>query len=246
MRSGMPVKTIVAVALACGAGLTASAAMRTVIIKIEPSMVTRESSIALKHLTLEGMSLDAPVIEVALSCAVLRESGSLDCARAHREAAGNEFVVAAIRRSRAMRLDPAKLDGGEGASLRTNLTVALAGSERRTIDFLAAPRLKMTDVQWAEKPSRAEIESVYPQDLLREGVTASVNLVCQIQSDRSLLCATADPEPVGNANARDAYQKFSWAGRAIMTLYTAAPKLESGASSSGAVVATRIDFKPND
>jgi hypothetical protein len=239
-------KRIAAMALASAAAIAAGKPLQTETIKFDSSMLTRQPSIALKHLSLEGVTLGAPAIEVDLYCDIRRETGLLECSRAHRERAGDEFVIAAIRRSRALRLDTANLEPDNAAPLRTNLTVVLARSERHTIDFLDAPRLTMTDVRWADQPTASDIEAVYPQDLLRQGMTATVALVCQIQADLSLLCATADPAPAGDAKALEAYKKFSWAGAAIMSLYTAAPALKSGAPSVGAVIATMVDFKPRD
>lgn len=237
---------IAAIALAGVAFFASGESRRAVTVKIGPASLIQQPSIAWKHLTLEGVTLDAPVIEVDLSCSVARQTGALDCTRAHDESASADYVVAAIRRSRAMRLDPAKLGPDSLVPLTTNLTVALASGDRRTIDFLGEPKLKMSDVGWTTVPSAEDLAGAYPADLRRQGIGATVNLVCQIQSDRSVLCVTTDPEPVGDARAQDVFRQFSWAGRAVMSLYVAAPKLKSGASSSGAILSTSVNFKPQD
>jgi hypothetical protein len=237
---------IAAIALA-GVALIAAAESRwTETIRVDSSSLIQQPSIAWKHLSLDGVGLDAPVIDVDLYCSVTRSSGALDCARAHRELAGAAYVVAAIRRSRTMRVDPTRLKADGDAPLHAYLTVTLASGDRRAIDFLDAPKIKMSDVQWTAVPAAADLVAAYPGDLRQQGLTATVNLVCQIQSDRSVLCATTDPEPVGDDKARDAFRQFSWAGKAIMGLYVAAPALKSGASSAGAVIATSVEFKPQD
>lgn len=237
---------IAAFALAGVAFLASGESRRAITIKIDRASLIQQPSIAWKHLTLEGVTLDAPVIEVDLSCSVARQTGALDCTRGHGESAGADYVVAAIRRSRAMRLDPAKLRTDSLLPLTANLTVLLASGDRRTVNFLGEPKLKMSDVEWTAVPSADDLAAAYPADLRRQGLGATVNLVCEIESDRSVLCVTTNPEPVGDAKAQDAFRQFSWAGRAVMSLYAAAPKLKSGASSSGAIISTSVDFKPQD
>lgn len=226
---------LTAFALAASAAVATGENLRTAMVPFYNLKVIEKPSIALKHLTLEGVKLDTDFIEVDLSCNVTRQTGALECSRGAQEFSDPEYVVAAIRRSRAMKLDPGQFKAGDAAVLRTNLTVKLASAERRPIDFLGAPKLALSDLQWAATPSADEVAAAYPKELLSQGLSATVSLVCQVQIDRSVLCTTVDPTPE---------PQFAWAGKAVMSLYTAAPTLKSGAPSTGAVFATKVDFKP--
>jgi hypothetical protein len=226
---------LTALTLAATALVASGESLRTAMIRFSTLKLIDKPSIALKHLTLEGLNLDADYIEVDLSCNVTRQTGALDCTRGPQEFSDAQYVIAAIRRSRAMKLDPSQFKSDDPAVLRTNLTVKLASAERRPIDFVGAPKLALGELQWAATPSADEVAAAYPAELLHQGLSATVNLVCQVQIDRSVICATVDPAPA---------PQFSWAGKAVMSLYVAAPTLKSGGPSAGTVFATKVDFKP--
>ena len=209
----------------------------------DPAMLVAQPSIALKHLSLEGVTLATPTVEIGWICDVARQTGALACSLDPSGEIGKDELAAAIMRVRALRLDPGKLDPDNPALLRMRIPLVLARSDRRNIDFLKAPRHKLNEVSWASRPSPEELESVYPQKLLEQGKAAKISLACQIQSDGSLICADANAKPPTDPPVLQDYKAFLWAGKAIMTLYTSAPTLRSGANASGAVVETVVDFK---
>lgn len=215
----------------------------TVRMEFDPSMVLEQASIGLKHLSLEGVTLPSDTVELPTDCDVVRQSGQLSCSLDAKQGS-SELLTAAVVRIRMLRLDPAKLDPDNPTYLRITIPVVLAKSERRAIDFLKAPRVKLADVAWKSRPSPEQLESVYPSKLLAEGKTAHLALACQIQTDGSLICADTNAKPPTDPKELEDYKSFVRAGIAIMTLYVSAPKLASGADAAGTVIATPVSFKP--
>lgn len=215
-------------------------------IEVTPAVLTQRPSIAYLHLSLDGVTLPAPATNVKLYCAVARPTGRFLCSRAPKEKADAALVIAATMRSRAMQLAPATLDPDNPVNLRTTLSVTLAQAERRAIDFVDAPSVATGEIQWAATPDESTLQSAYPADLLKQGQTGVVALVCQIQSDLSPLCVPASPLDGGTPAVDEVQAKFAWSARAMLSLYTAAPLLKSGAPAAGAVFSTRISFKPGD
>lgn len=237
---------LLALALTAVAVLADGESVRTQTVRFQTLRLIEQPSIAWKHLSIEGLTFDIPSIDVDLSCIVARQTGALECTRAEGEFAAADYVVAAIRRTRAMRVDTSQLAADASVELRTKVTVTLSGHDRQPLGFRDAPKLTMGDVQWAVTPSAADLAAVYPNDLLRQGVTATVPLLCQIQADQSVLCDAATADASGDNASRERSKEFSFAGKALMTRYVATPTLKSGAPSAGAVIATQVVFKPGD
>ena len=210
-----------------------------------PSMLIEQPSIALKHLSLVGVTLPSDPYEISTDCNVIRQTGQLACSLESSQAS-TEVLAAAIWRIRAIRLDPAKLDPDNPTLLRTTIPILLTRSDQHAIDFLKARRIKLQDVNWASRPTPEQLEAVYPQSLLAQGKTAHLTLACQIQTDDSLICADTNAKPPAEAQALADYQAFLRAGQAIMSLYVSTPKLKSGADAAGAVIDTPVSFKPQN
>jgi hypothetical protein len=210
----------------------------------DASLFVRQPSIAVKHMSLEGVTLAKPTVAVDFACGVDRHSGMLGCSPKAAAHANESVVAAALRRTLAMQVDTARLDPDNPFPVRMDLTVELAQNEHRPIDFLGAPRVSMSDLVWTEQPTAQETQAAYPKSMLEQGVGAKVGLTCQVQSDLSLLCAVTDPKPQGDAKAAEDYDKLAFASVAVMSLYRAAPALKSGAPSAGAVIDTRVNFTP--
>jgi hypothetical protein len=215
-------------------------------VDLDASMFAKQPSIALKHLTLDGVQLSSPVVELKLYCGITRSTGYLDCSRAPGERAREDWVIAAIQRTRAMRLDPARLDPDNPVPLRTTFKVVLAQDDRRPLDFLDASALKMSAIEWTRKPSAEDLQAAYPLDLLRQGQTSHVRLRCRIEADLSPLCIAIMQSRSASDSASEIERKFAWAARAIMTLYAAAPSTRSGSAAAGAVFDTELDFRPDE
>jgi hypothetical protein len=212
-----------------------------------PSLLVRQPSIAIKHMSLEGVTLPASTVDVDLTCRVDRHTGALDCASNSEHAPNEKILEAALRRALTMRVDTTKLDPDNPWSLRMDFKVLLAQSDRRAVDFLHAPVARMSDFEWVEQPTAQDLDAAYPKGLQSEGVEALVDLTCQVQSDLSLLCAATDPEPAGgDPKALDAHRKLAWASVAVMSLYQSAPTLRTGGPAIGAVVKTKVDFRLRD
>ncbi|HZF16355.1 MAG TPA: hypothetical protein VE046_10470 [Steroidobacteraceae bacterium] len=237
---------VAALALAAIGILASGESLKTETIRFNSLHLLERPSIAWKHLSIEGMKFDVPAIEVDLNCLIDRRSGALECDRAEGEFADANYIVAAIRRTRAMRVDTTELKVDSSVAVRTIVTVTLSNRDRQPLQLRSAQRLTMGDVQWAATPTAADLAAVYPSDLLQQGVTATVPLLCQIEADQSVLCDAVDASPSGDNASRDRSQKFSFAGKALMTRYIATPTLKSGAPSAGAVIATQVVFKPQD
>ena len=220
-------------------------AVPTETLAFNPSMLIEQPSIALRHLSLEGVTLPKDPYEMSTDCNVSRQTGQLACSLEANQASP-EILSAAIVRIRAMRLDPAKLDPDNPTFLKTTIPIVLARSDQRAIDLAKARRIKLQDVTWASRPAPEQLEAVYPKKLLAQGKTAHLTLACQIQTDNSLICADTNTKPPTDAQALEDYQAFVRAGQAIMSLYVSTPKLKSGADAAGAVVETPVSFKPQD
>ena len=197
-------------------------------LKFEPSLLVRQPSIAMNHMSLEGVTLPSPTVWVEFVCAVDRHSGTLDCAPPSTSKVSDEVRRAAYRRTLAMRVDTKGLDPDNPLSVRMDLKVELSTSDRRPIDFLQTPRVRLSDFVWAEQPSAQETQSAYPKSLLEQDVSAKVGVTCQVEPDLSLLCTVTDPDPAGDAQAIDDYKKLAFASVAVMSLYQAVPALRSG------------------
>jgi hypothetical protein len=212
-----------------------------------PSLLVRQPSIAIKHMSLEGVTLPASTVDVDLTCRVDRHTGALDCASNSVPAPNEKILEAALRRALTMRVDTTKLDPDNPWALRMDFKVTLAQSERRAVDFLQAPLARMSDFEWVEQPTAQDLDAAYPKGLQSAGVEALVALTCQVQSDLSLLCAATDPEPAGgDPKTLDAHRKLAWASVAVMSLYQSAPTLRTGEPAIGAVVKTKVDFRLRD
>lgn len=246
MKNRGTLQGLATAALAAVAAFASGESLRIQTVRFQTLRLIEQPSIAWKHLSAEGLTFDSASIDVDLSCSVTRQTGVLDCARADGEFASAEYVVAAIRRTRAMRVDPSQLAADDSVELRTRVTVTLSRHDLRPLEVRNAPKLTMGDVQWAVTPSAADLAAVYPSDLLRQGVTATVPLLCQIQVDQSVLCDAPATDSSGDSASRERSRQFAFAGKALMTRYVATPTLKSGAPSAGAVIATQVVFKPQD
>jgi hypothetical protein len=212
----------------------------------DPSLFVRQPSIAVKHMSLEGVTLPKPTVAVDFACLIDRHSGMLSCS-SKADVKGNEGVIAAaLRRTLAMQVDATRLDPDDPLPVRMDLTVTLDEKDRRPIDFLNAPRVHLSDLEWAQQPTAEEAQAAYPKSLLERGMGAKVSVTCQVQSDLSVVCAVTDPRPQGDEKAAEDYRKLTFASVAVMSLYRAAPNLRSGEASAGAVIDTRVAFTPID
>lgn len=220
-------------------------AVPTETLAFSPSMLIQQPSIALRHLSLEGVTLPKDPYEMSTDCNVSRQTGQLACSLEAKDASPG-ILSAAILRIRAMRLDPAKLDPDNPTLLKTTIPIVLTGSDKHAIDFTKTRRIKLQDVSWASRPTPEQLEAVYPQKLLAQGKTAHLTLACQVQTDGSLICADTNAKPPTEALALADYKAFVNAGEAIMSLYVSTPKLKSGADAAGSVIETPVSFKPED
>ncbi|MGH8262813.1 MAG: hypothetical protein ACRET4_05010, partial [Steroidobacteraceae bacterium] len=97
-------------------------AVPTETLAFNPSMLIQQPSIALRHLSLEGVTLPSDPYTMSTDCSVSRQTGQLACSLEANQA-GADILAAAIVRIRAMRLDPAQLDPDNPTLLKTTIPI---------------------------------------------------------------------------------------------------------------------------
>lgn len=89
-------------------------------------------------------------------------------------------------------------------------------------------------VLWAQRPTAALIQGLYPQQALREGVSGGVELHCTVLADLSARCAIVREWPAGRG--------FGQAALSASAQYRARPTLSDGTSAIGADVRVAVMF----
>jgi hypothetical protein len=90
-------------------------------------------------------------------------------------------------------------------------------------------------VVWAQRPSAALIQGLYPQQALREGVSGGVELHCTVLTDLTASCAIVREWPTGRG--------FGQAALSASAQYRARPTLSDGSSAVGADVRVMVAFR---
>lgn len=89
-------------------------------------------------------------------------------------------------------------------------------------------------VLWAQRPSAALLQGLYPQQALRESVSGGVELHCTVLTDLSARCAIVREWPPGSG--------FGQAALSASAQYRARPTMSNGASPIGADVRVVVAF----
>ncbi|MFM1885138.1 MAG: hypothetical protein RL026_295 [Pseudomonadota bacterium] len=223
--------------------LTARAAEPPMELEDRPFQAERVSqtlSIGARHHYLRRLDWTQPELTVTLPCLVDRQSGRvLDCL------GEPEGGVSLLQRNTAEQLarglvfglSPAERSDPRG--LRVAIPVRLAQADMRPLDF-EGPALRYTELPFVTQPGAAEIERAFPVFALREGVGALVGLLCQVQSDGSLVCR--DPQVTQSGTDARLTRDFARAAERLVLQYQVAAQLSDGRPSDGAIVAFAFEF----
>jgi hypothetical protein len=89
-------------------------------------------------------------------------------------------------------------------------------------------------VLWAQRPTAARIQGLYPPRALRDGVSGGAELHCTVLTDLTASCAIVGEWPAGRG--------FGHAALSASALYRARPTLSDGTSAVGADVRVVVAF----
>jgi hypothetical protein len=208
---------------------------------ITGAKLLHEPTIAERHVVHSPLAgtAGAPV-DVELACEINRQAGIVShCGVVKPDHLGIEQEDTAHNLARLLRFDMSGVDRDDPQGMRVTLTVRVDPAARRPLDFLAAPRTPLADIEFAEQPdpdARRVISQALGKD---DDAGVAVPLVCRIETDGSLVCA--DPQ-----GATDPEQKavVATATRVAATGYRAAPKLRNGEPSAGKVFDFTVEVRP--
>jgi hypothetical protein len=205
--------------------------------------LVREASIAERHLVHAPLAGRAgPAIDVELGCEIDRRSGwALGCGVLRPDDLDFETERVAIDLTRLVAYDVSGVDRDDPQNMRGTVRVRVDPGARRPLDFLAAPRTPLDDVELLERPdpeAARVVSRVLRQDEDEE-TGVEVPLVCRIETDGSLICV--DPQGATEPERRAV---VATASRVAATAYRAAPALLSGAASAGKVVELAVQVQP--
>jgi hypothetical protein len=203
--------------------------------------LVREGSIAERHLVHAPLAgRPGPAIDVELGCEIDRRSGwALGCGVVRPDDLGFEAERVAIDLTRLVEYDVTAVDRDDPQNMRGTVHVRIDPSARQPLDFLAAPRTPIDDVEFLERPdpeAARVVSRVLRED---EDTDVEVPLVCRIESDGSMICM--DPQGATEPERRAV---VATAARVAATAYRVAPALRSGASSAGKVVDLAVKVQP--
>jgi hypothetical protein len=205
--------------------------------------LVREGSIAERHLVHAPLAgRPGPAIDVELGCEIDRRSGwALGCGVVRPDGLDFETERVAIDLTRLVEYDVTGVDRDDPQNMRGTVHVRIDPSARQPLDFLAAPRTPLDDVEFLERPdpAAARVVSRVLREDEDEDTFVDVPLVCRIEADGSLICV--DPQGATEPERRAV---VATAARVAATGYRAAPALRSGASSAGKVVDLAVKVQP--
>lgn len=203
--------------------------------------LVREASIAERHLVHAPLAgRPGPAIDVDLACEIDRRSGwALGCGVVRPDDLGFEAERVAIDLTRLVAWDMTGVDRDDPQNMRGTVHVLIDPAARQPLDFLAAPRTPIDDVEFLERPDPEAARLVSQQLRDDEDPFVDVPLVCRIETDGSLICL--DPQGSTDPERRAV---VTTATRIAATGYRVAPALRSGAPSAGKVVDLAVEVQP--
>ena len=195
-----------------------------------PTIADRHTAIS--RLTIEDMAAwPDEGVEVSVDCIAQPRLGTLVCPTALGEPPERFRLLTAARElSRAYAFRVGDLDPEGGVLLKTRLTVQFRKSD--LVEYVPPAEgavLAMSEVQWARAPSRewlAQQSEEWPAGV------HTIRALCQIQTDRSVICASrttefnGEPYPGGRSWS-------NYLGGQIIGSLQAAPELADGSTAIG-------------
>jgi hypothetical protein len=203
--------------------------------------LVREGSIAERHLVHAPLAgRPGPAVDVELGCEIDRRSGwALGCGVVRPDDLGFEAERVAIDLTRLVAWDVSGVDRDDPQNMRGTLHVRIDPTARQPLDFLAAPRTPLDDVEFLERPDPEAARVVSRQLRDDEHPFVDVPLLCRIEADGSLICV--DPQGSTEPERRAV---VATAVRIAATAYRVAPALRGGAPSAGKVVDLAVEVQP--
>ena len=210
----------------------------------DPARVRQQITVGERHRLAQTLSLPSDGWTVRLRCEVQRQSGAVGgCQPVDPAAQPTPALRVAQRHAARLVVDLSGQDRDDPQPMVTELPVTLSPTDRRPLDF-GPPTVPSSGVSFAERPGAKALRSAYPSRAQRQGVAASVDLACQVQSDGSLVCQPAQ------AAGRDALGplavEFERAAETLAADYRSAPTLADGRPSAGVVIGLRVRFALED
>ncbi|ATQ42832.1 hypothetical protein CSW64_10635 [Caulobacter mirabilis] len=203
-------------------------------IAFETLQPVRRPTISARNRAVEPLGdLPPEGVVIRLDCSLARRQGLLEgCAPPPEtpEARG----VAARNVARGYRFDVKALDPDNDVPLRIEVPITLSPSDRREV----TPPEGLVPLTAAEAPlsSIGDMGRYYPSKALAQAVEGRVLVVCQIQSDQSLICPSETVES-------SAPELFAGISRRVEELYRARSTLTSGELSAGRWVKVAVSFR---
>jgi periplasmic protein TonB len=104
----------------------------------------------------------------------------------------------------------------------------------------------VTQPNWIERPTAADIARLYPAQAAREGLAARVAMTCRFGADGRLAnCGIAKSEVEGATTPRiDIEMDFGTATLQLAKLFRAAPMGRDGAPVAGGIVRIPVRWAP--
>jgi hypothetical protein len=176
-------------------------------------------------------------LDFEFSCEVSRSRGAArNCKNTGKSSAEPYFSVAQ-RWAQAALFDfsGTTVDRDDPRPLLIAIPIRMQVSDQRPMDFLQAPAVPGESIEFVTL-MRGSPADYYPPIAVRNNVEGDVLLICQIQSDRSVLCGrkpdSAAPSP-----------ELEVTGVRLGEMVEAPDKLSDGRSSNGTVFSKTIKFR---
>jgi hypothetical protein len=193
---------------------------------------TREATIAERHLVHAPLAgQPGPALDIELACDIDRRTGwAMGCGIVRPDDVSREQEQVAYHLARLVAYDMSTVDRDDPQAMRGTLRVRVDPAARRPVDFLAAPRTPIADIEFTERPDPEAPQVLAPVLGADERLDVDVPLTCRVESDGSLVCA--DPAAATDPERR---ATVATATRIAASVYRVAPALRSGAPSAGTV-----------
>jgi hypothetical protein len=202
--------------------------------------VTREATIAERHLVHAPVAgQPGPALDIEMACEIDRRTGwAMGCGIVRPDDVSREQEQVAYNLARLVVYDMSAVDRDDPQAMRGTLRVRVDPAARRPVDFLAAPRTPIAEIEFTERPDPETAQVFAPVLGEAEGAGVEVSLVCRVESDGSLICA--DPVAATDPDRRAIVAK---ATRIAASGYRVAPALRSGAPSAGKVFDLAVEVQ---
>jgi hypothetical protein len=203
--------------------------------------VVQRMNIGDRHRLASGVPLPEGGALLSMQCQVSRQSGRVLLCN---ELGDRPFAAAvsnvAGRYAGAMAFDMSGVDRDEPQPMLVDIPIRVSPSDVRPLDFGSAPLIPLADIVFTEQPPAKEVKHAFPIKALRKAVGARAALLCQVQSDGSLICLR--PVVRQTDGQSDLAPDFEHGVTRLVPQYRVAPQLKSGGPSAGQVFGLSLLF----